>query len=442
MLVLDWLPAGLQPLAQSLGRFPKAVWIVFIGTFINKFGTFVLPFLGLHVNRLGYSTSQAGLVLGAYGAGHLAASVAGGHFADTIGRRTTIVISMFSGAAALVLLSQASSLGGLITLAFLAGLTAELYKPASSALLADLSEERDRVTIYAAYRLAINAGWSMGPAVAGILAQQSYFWLFIGDAATSALFGLIALFMLPGWQPQRSLARLWQPLWFSRTGRSIHAPANTSSVLKERRGMHPQSVHPSVCGPGLAFAWRIAWRDESFIRLLAATLAISLAFVQMPTTLGMQMTSVGCSELVYGLVLALNGVIVVLLELPMSNWIARFPARPMMAIGYCLIGLGTLVYAWVQSAGGFALGMAVFTAGEILCMPVAMAYVAKQAPASLRGCYLGFYGLTWSIALTLGPWCGTIVFAWRPSALWIGCGLLAWLGAAIMVWPTCSRSKD
>jgi MFS family permease len=398
---MPWLPASLVPMAQSLRRFPRAVWILFLGTFINKFGTFVLPFLGLHVHRLGYSTSQAGCVLGAYGAGHLAASLAGGHFADTVGRRTTIVISMFTGAASLLVLSRASSFEGLVSLAFLAGLTAELYKPASSALLADLSEERDRVAVYAAYRLAINAGWSIGPAVAGLLAQQSYIWLFAGDAATAALFGVIALFLLPGKSPARKTA----------------------------------FVNTKEFKPGLLAALRVASRDLPFVRLLAATLAISLAFVQMPTTLGLQMAAAGRTEAVYGLILALNGLIVVLFELPIASWSARLAPRPIMAVGYGLIGAGTLAYAWAQSAWGFAFGMAVFTFGETLCMPVAMAYVARRAPPSLRGCYLGFYGLTWSVALTLGPWIGAAVFAWWPPALWIGCGLLGWLGAAIILWP-------
>jgi MFS family permease len=397
--IVDRVAAGLDPMAQSLGRFPAPVWILFLGTFINKFGTFVLPFLGLHVNRLGFSTSQAGLVLGAYGAGHLVASLAGGHFADTFGRRNTIVLSMFTGSCSMMLLSQASGLGWLILLAFLTGLTVELYKPASSALLTDLSEERDRVTIFAAYRLAINAGWSIGPAVAGMLAQQSYLWLFVGDASTSALFGLVALMFLP--VIDSSLP-------------------NGTSV---RRGGDP----------GLLAALQTAGRDRHFLRILAATFPVLLAFVQMPTTLGLQIKAAGGSDAAYGMVLALNGFTVVLLELPLSSWVARFPSPKAMAAGYALIGLGTSTYAWAHSTCGFALGMLIFTVGEILCMPLAMATVARLAPVELRGRYLGLYGLSWAVALTVGPWIGATVFAWYAPALWIGGGMLGLLAAVIIV---------
>ena len=84
------------------------------------------------------------------------------------------------------------------TLAFaLTGLAAELYRPASSALLTDLVSPEQRVTAFAAYRWALNAGWAFGPATAGFLAKHSFLWLFVGDAITSALFGVVAWIALP-----------------------------------------------------------------------------------------------------------------------------------------------------------------------------------------------------------------------------------------------------
>src|ERR1700744_872633 len=125
-------------LRQSLGALPQAAWILFAGTFLNKFGAFVLPFLTIYLTKRGFSLPATGLAVGAYGAGNLAASILGGFLADKIGRRNTIALSMFSGAAAMLALSQARSLPALICLTWLAGLTGEIYRPASSALLADL----------------------------------------------------------------------------------------------------------------------------------------------------------------------------------------------------------------------------------------------------------------------------------------------------------------
>src|SRR5579859_69318 len=184
-------------LRENLRALPRGAWILFFGTFLNKFGTFVVPFLAIYMTRLGYSTAQAGLPIAAYGVGTLAACLLGGSLADQIGRRKTIVLSMFSAAAAMFCLSQARGLPAIILFSGLAGLTGELYRPASSALLADLVPAGRRVTAYAAYRMAFNAGWAFGPATAGLLAKKSFTLLFLGDAATSVLYGLVAWFALP-----------------------------------------------------------------------------------------------------------------------------------------------------------------------------------------------------------------------------------------------------
>src|SRR5437879_12461048 len=88
-------------LAQNLRALPRGAWILFFGTFLNKFGTFVVPFLAIYMTRLGYSPAQAGLPIAAYGVGTLGACLLGGSLADRIGRRKTIVLSMFSAAVAM-----------------------------------------------------------------------------------------------------------------------------------------------------------------------------------------------------------------------------------------------------------------------------------------------------------------------------------------------------
>src|SRR5258708_2647605 len=97
-------------LTQNLRALPRGAWILFFGTFLNKFGTFVLPFLAIYMTGLGYTAAQAGLAVGAYGIGTLCAAILGGYLADRLGRRKTIMISMFGGAIAMLCLSQAQHL--------------------------------------------------------------------------------------------------------------------------------------------------------------------------------------------------------------------------------------------------------------------------------------------------------------------------------------------
>src|SRR5438552_8689954 len=318
------------PLLTSLKALPRTAWILFLGVFLNKFGTFVVPFLTLYLTRQGYSLTAAGMAVGAYGVGTLLASGLGGHLADTFGRRKTIVLSMFSAAVAMMLLSQARSLSAIILLTALTGLAGELYRPASSALLADLVAAGSRVTAFSAYRIAFNAGWAFGPATAGFLAERGYFWLFVGDAATSALFGLVAFFALP-------------------------------------RGVRGQTTES-----GWSDALRVLSADRKLHQLLCAAFVIGLVFFQMTSTFGLHVTQLGFSAAVYGAIISLNGMLVVLCELPLTTLIQRFPGRRVIATGYVLVGGGFALIALAHTLTGLVGAMTIITLGEMLTIPVSV----------------------------------------------------------------------
>lgn len=369
---------------------PRGAWILFFGTFLNKFGTFVVPFLAIYMTGLGYSTAQAGLAVAAYGMGSLGACLLGGHLADRLGRRKTIVLSMFSAAATMLCLSQARGLGMILVWASAAGLMGELYRPASSALLADLVPAGQRVTAFAAYRMAFNAGWAFGPATAGLLARKSFLLLFVGDAATSVLYGLVAWFALPA------------------------------------------GLRGTRAGGALRETLRVLRDDLRFRQVLCAALVVGVVFVQAFSTMSLDITQHGFSAATYGCVISLNGVLVVLCELPLTTITKRYPARRMMALGYLLIGAGFASNALARTIPLLVLTVAVFTLGEMVSMPVAGAYVADLAPVHQRGLYMGTYGMVWSVAFVCGPSLGLLLFSANPLALWVLCGVLGIVAATII----------
>lgn len=378
-------------LLASLRALPRPAWILFSGTFVNKFGAFVVPFLTLYLKGQGYSLGDVGLAIGAYGAGHLIASALGGHLADTIGRRKTIALSMFASAVSMMLLSQARGLPAIVALTALAGLTGELYRPASSALLADLVPAGQRVTTFAAYRMAFNAGWAFGPATAGFLAEHSFFWLFVGDAATSALFGLVAFCALP-------------------------------------RGVRPEQRES-----GWNDALKTLRHDRQFHQVLLAAFAIALVFFQMFSTFGLEVTRLGFSPATYGAIISLNGALVVFCELPLTTFTRRFPARRVMAAGYLLVGGGFASIAFAHTIPALVGAMIIVTFGEMMTMPMSSAYIADLAPPHMRGRYMGAFGLVWALALVIGPGLGMKLFALGPAMLWLSCGGLGVLAAAIIL---------
>ena len=176
---------------------PPSAWVLFAGSFVNRLGTFVLPFLTLYLTRRGSSPAEAGIAIACYGLGGLLSQAAGGLVADRLGRRNAIAVSMFGAAVLTLALWRSTSLAVIYPVTFALAAFAELYRPASSALIADLLPPEQRVTAFTLYRLTVNVGWAVGLAIGGFLADHFVAVAFVGDAITSIAFGVIALVALP-----------------------------------------------------------------------------------------------------------------------------------------------------------------------------------------------------------------------------------------------------
>jgi MFS family permease len=380
-----------RTLRAGIRSLPGPVWILCAGSFVNRFGSFVAVFLVLYLREKGYSIAEAGFVVSLYGAGNVMAAAVGGLVADRLGRRNAIAISMFSSAATLLALSQADEIVLIGALTILAGLTGEMYRPASSALLADLVPAGQRLPAFALNRLAINLGFAAGPATAGLLADRSFTYLFVGDALTSLVFGILALVALP-------------------------------QGVRTRRGDERR-------GEGI----RTIARDRAFVFFLVSSILGAFVYFQSNATFPLHVTESGLSNADYGLLISLNGLAIVLLELPFTSITQRYPAIPTLAVGSILVGLGFALNAWAESLAALAFTVLIWTIGEIVYAPVASAYVADIAPVHLRGRYQGAWGLMWGLAFMLGPALGAAFFAWNGDAFWLFCGVLGVLSAGLLL---------
>jgi MFS family permease len=380
-----------RTLRAGIRSLPGPVWILCAGSFVNRFGSFVAVFLVLYLREKGYSIAEAGFVVSLYGAGNVAAAAVGGLVADRLGRRNAIAISMFSSAATLLALSQVDEIALIGALTVLAGLTGEMYRPASAALLADLVPAGQRLPAFALNRLAINLGFAAGPAIAGLLADRSFTYLFVGDALTSIVFGVLALAALP-------------------------------EGVRTRRGDERR-------GEGI----RTIARDRAFLFFLVSSILGAFVYFQANATFPLQITESGFSNADYGLLISLNGLAIVVLELPLTSITQRTPTIPTLALGSLLVGLGFALNAWAETLAAFAVTVFIWTIGEIVYAPVASAYVADIAPTHLRGRYQGAWDLTWGLAFMLGPGIGAALFAWHGDAFWLFCGVLGVLSAGLLL---------
>jgi MFS family permease len=368
---------------------PRAFWALWVCQLVNRLGSFVQPFLVLylthaHVTGNGHlSAGTAGAVAAAVGAGSVCAQLVGGWLADRAGRRVTMLICFFGTGAALILLGSARSMALIWVTAFLVGLLSDLFRPAVQATVADLLQPTERVRAYGLLFWAINLGFSVSTVSAGVLASFGYGLLFWVNAATSVIAGLVIWTMVPESRP---------------------APEEDSV----RRALLPVVV-----------------RDTVFLLMILIQIGYATIYMQGYSTLPLAMSGDGLSSRTYGLVIALNGVVIVLVQPFLGKWYVKLDRPKLLAASMLVVGLGFGVGAVVHSWWGYAVSVVVWTIGEIGFAAVIGAVFADLAPIDLRGRYMGLSGMAFGVGTVIGPLAGTNALEHLgPTVTWLGCAVL------------------
>ncbi len=392
MSPLSRFVATLRALGTGL---PRPFWFLWVGMFITRLGSFVLPFLALYLTQsLGLSMSQAGLVIALYGAGAAVAGPLGGFLADRFGRRSTMLLALVVGGASMIALGSVHRVEWIAVTIFFVALMTEMYRPAMQAAVADLVPAADRVRAFGLIYWVINVGFACGLTIGGFLASKSFQWLFIGDGVTTLLYAALIAFGVPETRP-----------------RLAPRPANA----------------PRPHGWSEFFA---PYRDRHFVAFLALSFLFALIFMQNATTFALEMTANGVTKAQYGGILALNGVLIVLVQPFLGPMLARRDRSQTLALGAALVGVGFGLNAIAHTIPMYVLGVIIWTIGEMGVLPVAGALVADLAPTALRGRYQGGYSLAFGLAVCAAPAVGLAALEHAGSvALWLGC-LVTGLGIA------------
>lgn len=156
---------------SGIRTMPRALWVLTGGQFINRFGSFIFPFLSLYLVDQNLTLGRVAWVIGAISVGGIFASFAGGYLADAIGRRNTIVLSLVGSAVIVMGIYYASGFAALVTVSFLHRFLTYMFGPAANALMKVVVPAEKRVLAFAIFRLALNAEFAAGPAVAGFFSR-------------------------------------------------------------------------------------------------------------------------------------------------------------------------------------------------------------------------------------------------------------------------------
>jgi MFS family permease len=352
------------------------VRLLLVGTLVNKLGTFIVPYLTLVLLRdLQMQEAAAARLLFAYGFGSVVSILVGGVITDRFGRRRTLLVSLFGSGVLAVAMGVAPSAGAFVPLLVAFGFIGDLYRPAAAAVIGDLLPSADRATGFAGLRMAVNLGWAAGTALGGLLADWDWHLLFLGDGLTTLAYGVLVYLTIPETRPA-----------------GVALPA----------GSLPSAS--ASLGPTFGRGGTNPLRDGVFLATTSTGLLFTLIFCSHLTVLPLTVTqSAAYPAVVFGLLAALNGLLVAFFEISITARLARFRRLRLAALGCFLSAAGFGIIGLAMHWAWFVLAALVYTSGEILASPQQIAFIADWAPPEARGRYLSLYQATWSVAFAVNP---------------------------------------
>ncbi len=334
---------------------PRPVKVLLVARFVNRLGAFSMPFLAvLLVQDHGASVSVAGLVVGAFGAATIPSRLLGGRLVAEVGSKAAVTIGLFGTAAAQLVIAGAPGLGVALAGAILLGLCFEIYEPASQGLIADVTPDHLLPSAYGLLGVTLSAAGLVAGVIAATVGRLGLAWLFVIDAVTALACALLV----------------------------VTALAPTPRPTRQENA----TARP--------------WSDRRLLVLMATGTSFATVYLAIPMALPISLAAAGRPPSDAGL-LATLAALVFLAAQPLLRR-HDDPHRRVVG-GYALLAIGLAIAGIVPTAVGYTLSTVVVALGDALLLGYAYTLVARLAPPGAKAAYFAAYGITWGIALTLGP---------------------------------------
>ncbi|MEV0172941.1 MFS transporter [Streptomyces sp. NPDC050803] len=383
---------------ETVSGLPREFWWLWTSTLVNRLGAFVATFMALYLTLdRGYSATYAGLVAALHGLGGVISSLGAGVMTDRLGRRPTLLVAQASTAASVALLGFVHHPVAIAGVAFLVGMASNASRPAVQAMMADIVRPEDRVRAFSLNYWAINLGFAVSSMAAGFIAEYSYLAGFLIEAAMTAVCAVVVFLKLPESRPEG--------------GGTVKAE--------------------DAVGMGTVL------RDGRFMGVVGLSFLVALIFQQGSVGLPVAMGEAGFTPADYGLAIAVNGVLIVVLQIPVTRFIEHRDPGRLLVISSVLAGYGFGLTAFAGSVGVFALTICVWTLAEIVNAPTQTGLVVRLSPLHGRGRYQGMYTMSWAVASLVAPlMSGLVIDRYGAEWLWAACaviGTAAGLGYAALM---------
>ncbi|NGY38853.1 MFS transporter [Flavobacterium sp. XN-5] len=380
--------------------FSREIWILTLITFINRAGTMVLPFLSKYLKEdLNFTYEQVGWIMVAFGFGSMLGSWLGGKLSDKIGFYKIMVFSLLTSGLLLFAVQYVRTFWGLCFAMLFIMTVADMFRPAMFVSLSTYAKPENRTRALTLVRLAVNLGFTAGPALGGLIIMN---------------LGYSGLFWIDGTSCIVSI------LIFSLLVKERKVPADLKLVDSKTE------ILPSV------------FKDKVFWVFLFVCFITAMLFFQLFTTLPLYHNEqFGLSEFQSGLLLSLNGLLIFFLEMPIVSISQRKNIDKLKIIlwGTLLMSISFYVLMINIWAGMLIVSILFITFGEMFIFPFSNSFALSRAPKGHEGRYMALFTMSFSLAHIASSKTGLEIIAhFGYQTNWFVMGTLGILSLAGCIW--------
>jgi predicted MFS family arabinose efflux permease len=357
---------------DSFKGLKKEIWCLALITFINRAGTMVIPFLSLYLTKsLNFTLNDVGWIMSAFGLGSVVGAWIGGKLCARFGFYPVMLWSLILSGCMFIGLQFISSFWYLCLGVFILMLIADTFRPASYVAVDTYSENKDKTRSISLLRLAINLGFSFGPALGGlIIAKISYKGLFWADGITCVLAGLFIVLLL-------------------------NKKESVNQLNLEKK--------PNLLSP---------YRDWNYLLFIFIVFLVGFTFLQYFSTIPLYYNKVHhLTEQQIGWLYAFNGGLIFLIEMPIVKTLEQKNRSiySILKFSSILLALSFLLLNWVSWSGILIIGMLFMTVGEVYNFPFLNSYALKSAKKGNLGEYMALFTMAFSLSHIFGHKMGMVL---------------------------------
>jgi multidrug resistance protein len=375
------------------------IGIVFLIVFIDLVGFgIVIPFLPLYAEEYGPSPVVFGLLMASYSAMQFLFAPILGRLSDRHGRRPVLLLSLAGSVVGYLLFAFAGSLAVLFASRIIDGISGGNISTAQ-AVIADITDERDRTRGMGIIGAAFGLGFICGPALAAVLIGIAHWLPGVAAATTSAVaLGLVAVAL-----PETRRADVAPP--------ADRVPRRLESIARV-------AAHPMV-GACLATVFLVIFAFSNFETTFAQLLRARFA---------MEMSAVGWMFVYAGVL----GAVV-------QGWLVgslahRFGESRLIVAGGTIAAAAAAALPAAGSTGRLLLVLAVLAVGHGLLAPSLSAFTSRLVPSYEVGSVMGVSQGVSSLARIFGPfWAEWVYGGGGPALPYLSAAVAYALSVVVMV---------